>query len=386
MRDFFYVSNMNGVDWKAMHDKYAPLVQYVRHRDDLTYLIGEMISELNNSHTYITSGEKLRAEKIPLGLLGAKLSKHESGYFRIDKILEGASWSKELRSPLNDLNVDAKEGEFILAIDGRSVKDVDDIYKLLVYKANKEVMLTINSVPKMEGSRNVIVVPINDESQLYYYNWVQNNVKKVSEATNGEVGYLHIPDMGTEGLNNFAEYFYPQLNKKALIIDDRGNSGGNVSPMIIERLRRELTCSKMSRNVEEPYPIPTEMILGPKVLLIDHYSASDGDVFAYAFKKLKLGTLIGTRTWGGVVGISGTLPFLDGTELRKPQYATYSSDSSKWIVEGYGVDPDILIDNDPSREYYGKDDQLDKAIEVIKEQLKNYKGLPPIPPAPDRSK
>jgi tricorn protease len=386
MRDFFYVSNMAGIDWKAIHEKYAPLVPYVRHRDDLTYIIGEMIGELSTGHTYVGGGERPRTDKIATGLLGAKLSKDISGYFRIDKILDGANWSKDLRSPLKEIGINVKEGDYIIAMDGRPLKDVDDIYQLLLYKADKEILLTVNSKPVVTGGKNVLVIPISDESNLYYYNWVQNNIKKVNEATNDQVGYLHIPDMSTEGLNEFAKYFYPQLNKKVLIIDDRGNGGGNVSPMIIERLRRELTRSKMFRNSIVPYPSPTEMMMGPKILLIDQYSASDGDLFAYAFKKHQLGKVIGRRTWGGVVGISGTLPFIDGTELRKPEFASYSADSSAWIIEGIGVEPDIAIDNDPSREYLGIDDQLNKAIEIAKEQLKLYKPLPPIPPAPDKSK
>jgi len=386
MRDFFYVQNMNGVDWKAMHDKYALLVPFVRHRDDLTYIIGEMIGELNNGHAYVNSGEKPRADRIATGLFGAKLSKDKSGYFRIDKILDGANWNKELRSPLKDLGVNINEGDFIIAIDGKSLKDIDDIYKLMLYKPDKEILVSVNTKPEEKGCRKVLIIPVSDESNLYYYNWVQENIKKVNEDTNDQVGYIHIPDMSIEGLDEFAKYFYPQLNKKVLIIDDRGNAGGNVSPMIIERLKRELTRSKMFRNSDEPYPVPSEMMLGPKILLIDQYSASDGDLFAYAFKKHKMGTIIGRRTWGGVIGISGTLPFIDGTELRKPEFATYSADSSAWIVEGIGVEPDIAVDNDPSREYLGTDDQLDKAIAVAKEQLKLYKPLPPIPPAPDKSK
>ncbi len=386
MCDFFYVPNMVGVDWKAIHEKYAPLVPYVLHRDDLTYLIGEMIGELNTGHTYVNSGDKPKADRIAIGLLGAKISKDKSGYFQIDKILEGANWEKELRSPLEEPGVNVKEGDFIIAIDGRSVKDINDIYQLLLYKPDKEILLTINDKPEEKGSRKTIVVPISNESNLYYYNWVQNNIKKVKEATDDQVGYIHIPDMSSEGLNEFAKYFYPQLNKKVLIIDERGNGGGNVSPMIIERLKRELTRSKMFRNSDQPTSVPSEMMLGPKILLIDQYSASDGDLFAYAFKKHKMGTIIGHRTWGGVVGISGTLPFIDGTELRKPEFASYSADSSAWIVEGIGVEPDITIDNDPSREYQDIDDQLNKAIEIAKEQLKDYKPLPPIPVAPDKSK
>ena len=231
------------------------------------------------------------------------------------------------------------------------------------------------------------MVPIDDESELYYYEWVQGNIKKVNDATNGEVGYIHIPDMGPEGLNQFVKYFYPQIRKKALIIDDRGNGGGNVSPMIIERLRREIGLMGMGRNnIGDPTPGAT--INGPMVCLINQYSASDGDLFPYQFRKYNLGKLIGTRTWGGVVGIRGSLPFIDGGELTRPEFAHYSADGSQWIIEGHGVEPDIEVRNDPALEFKGTDEQLNKAIEVIKEEMAKWpmKDLPKPPPFPNKSK
>ncbi len=386
MRDFFYVENMHGVDWKAMHKKYDALIPYANHRADLTYIIGELIGELNVGHAYVNSGEMPKPDRTNLGLLGAKISKHSSGYFKIDEILNGAPWSKELRSPLLDIGVNVNQGEYILAIDGKSLNSFDDIYQTLIGKADRIVELTVNSKPELAGSRKVLVTPISDESQLYYYSWVQNNIKKVNEATNGEVGYIHIPDMGVEGLNEFVKYFYPQLTKKALIIDDRGNGGGNVSPMILERLSRVAYRANMRRGVEHPTPIPAQTHVGPKVLLIDRYSASDGDLFPYGFRELGLGPIIGVRSWGGIVGISGSLPFVDGGDLRKPEFTSFSTETGEWIIEGYGVDPDIEIDNDPYKEYIGIDEQLNKAIEVVKEELKSWKGLPPVPAALDKSK
>ncbi|HYW94640.1 MAG TPA: S41 family peptidase [Bacteroidales bacterium] len=386
-RDFFYVPNMHGVDWEAMKEKYGQLVPYVKTRDDLTYLIGEMIGELSIGHAYVTTGEKKqKPERIKTGLLGAKLSKTSSGYYQIKEILQGANWSKDLRSPLTEIGLNINEGDYILAINGVSTADMDDIYASLVGKAGITVELTVNSKPKMDGSRKVVVVPVDDEAQLYYYKWVQHNIDYVNEKTDGQVGYIHIPDMGPEGLNEFVKHFYPQLDKKGLIIDDRGNGGGNVSPMIIERLRRTVTRATMRRNFPVGEPVPNQMMLGPKVLLIDRYSASDGDLFAYSFKKHHIGTVIGTRTWGGVVGITGSLPFIDDQDLRKPEFASYSSEKSEWIVEGHGVDPDISIDNDPHQEFLGNDAQLDKAIEVITGQLKDYKPIPPVPNPPDKSK
>ena len=387
MRDFFYDRNMHGTDWEGLRDKYAALLPYVKHRDDLTYIIGELISELSVGHTYVLSGEKPKAERISTGLLGAKLSRQPSGYYRVDKILEGANWSKDLRSPLTEVGVNVNAGDYIIAVNGIPASSMPDIYSSLVGFADKQVELTVNTKPEAAGSRKVIVVPLADESALYYFNWVQNNMRKVSEATNNQVGYIHIPDMGTEGLNEFVKHYYPQLTKKGLIIDDRGNGGGSVSPMIIERLRREMVLSDVARNQTQGEPNPGGTHAGPKVCLIDNYSASDGDLFPFRFREMKLGKLIGVRTWGGVVGIRGPLPLIDGGQLFKPEFASYSKDGKGWPIEGYGVDPDIVVDNDPAKEYAGEDAQLNKAIEVILEEMKNYPGyVKPVPPYPVKNK
>jgi tricorn protease len=250
-----------------------------------------MIGELSIGHAYINSGEKAKPERIQTGLLGAEISKHSSGYFLIEKIMQGANWSGDLKSPLTEIGLNINEGDYILAINGNSVKASKDIYSMLVGMAGKEVELTINSKASEEGSRKVLVTPIADESKLVYYNWVKKNIDYVNEKTNGEVGYIHIPDMGPGGLNEFARYFYPQLDKKGLIVDDRGNGGGNVSPMIIERLRREITRATMRRGMPEGTSVPRQMILGPKVLLIDRYSASDGDLFPTLLKSINWGQL-----------------------------------------------------------------------------------------------
>ncbi|SFD92462.1 S41 family peptidase [Thermophagus xiamenensis] len=381
MRDFFYVENMHGRDWKAIHDKYAVLLPYVNHRNDLNYVIGEMIGELNVGHAYVNTGEKPSAERIKTGLLGATFQQHESGYFKITEILDGAPWSEKMYSPLQAPGVDVNVGDYILAIDRQSVKQADNIYELLVGKAGQTVELLVNSRPESDGARRVLVTPIDDESELYYFKWVNDNIRKVNEATNGRVGYIHIPDMGPNGLNKFVRFFYPQLDKEGLIIDDRGNGGGNVSPMILERLAREAYRVNMRRNSPEVTPVPNETLVGPKVALIDKYSASDGDLFAFGFKALGIGQTIGTRTWGGIVGITGSLPFIDGTQLRIPQFTSLSMDG-KWIIEGKGVQPDIEVENDPWKEFNGEDEQLNKAIEVVMQQLKDRKPLPTIPEAP----
>ncbi len=385
MRDFLYAPNLHGVDWPSIRKKYEVLLPFVNHRNDLSYIIGEMIGELNIGHAYVGGGERPAVKRIALGLLGAEMSKDAaSGYFKINKILRGENWNVNTRSPLTEIGLNVQEGEYIIAVNGASTSTMPNIYESLVNTAGKQVILKVNSKPQESGSRTVIVIPIEDESPLYYYDWVQKNIDKVSKATDGKVGYIHVPDMGVTGLNEFVKHFYPQLRKKALIIDVRGNGGGNVSPMLIERLRRELAMFNVSRNTTA-YSNPREMILGPMVCMLDEFSASDGDLFPYRFKKHKLGKLIGKRSWGGVVGIRGTLPFVDGGVLNKPEFAPFDTDGKNWIIEGYGVDPDIFVDNDPAREFAGIDDQLNKTIEVILEELKTKgKEIPDVPEYPIR--
>jgi len=385
MRDFFYAPNMHGVDWRAMKEKYQPLVSYVNHRADLTYIIGEMIGELNVGHTYVGEGDTPDVKRINTGLLGAELERDpDSKYYQVKTILKGQNWDKSIISPLTEIGVDVKEGDYILGVNGQPTNTMANFYESLVNMAGKQVVLTVNSSPEEKRSRKVTILPIDDERKLYYLDWVEGNIKKVHDATDGKVGYVHVPDMGTKGLNEFVKYFYPQLRKKALIIDVRGNGGGNVSPMLIERLRREVVMIDMSRN-NAPRPDPSAVLIGPLVCLADEFSASDGDLFTYRFKKLKMGKVIGKRTWGGVVGIRGSLPLIDGGYLNRPEFASYDPQTREWIIEGRGVEPDIYVDNDPALEYEGIDQQLTKAIEEILEELKIQEfNIPDIPPFPKK--
>ncbi len=380
MRDGFYLENMHGVDWMAMKRKYEVLLPYVKNRLDLNYIIGEMIGELNVGHAYINPGEYDKPSRIQTGLLGAEVSRHAgSGFFRIEKILPGASWSKDLRSPLTEPGIEVRVNDYIVAIDGIPTNTVKDMYNLLVGKANVPTELLLNSKPQLSGARKIVINPLASEYALYHYNWVQENIRKVDKATNGKVGYVYIPDMGVEGLNEFSRYFYPQLDKEGLIIDDRANGGGNVSPMILERLAREPYRLTMYRGSNRTRTIPDAVQVGPKVCLINKYSASDGDLFPWGFCALGLGKLIGTRTWGGIVGISSSLPFIDGTDMRVPFFTSYDPKTGDWIIENYGVAPDIEVDNDPVKEWNGEDEQLNRAIEEIMKELKNRKPLPQVP-------
>ncbi len=381
MRDFVYDPNLHGVNWKLMGERYRPLVEHVNHRTDLTYVIGELIGELNLGHTYVGGGDYPKPGRIPLGLLGAKVERDvSSGYYRITTILKGQNWESDLRSPLTDIGVDVKEGEYIVGVDGKPTNTMADLFIAFVGKAGKQVTLTVNGKASESGSRKVVIVPTENEQQLYYFKWVEDNIGKVSKATNGRVGYIHIPDMGVNGLNEFVKYYYPQLRKEALIIDVRGNGGGNVSPMIIERLRREAAMIGIARNATPSFD-PGGTHVGPKVMLLDEFSASDGDIVAYRFKQYAIGPVIGKRSWGGVVGIRGSLPLLDGGYLNKPEFSRYDLEGKEWIMEGKGVEPDIRVENDPAKEFAGEDQQLNRGIEEVMKLLeKNPPRLVPPPP------
>jgi tricorn protease len=386
MRDFFYSPTMNGIDWKAMRDKYAALLPFVNHRNDLTYILGELIGELNSGHAYITGGERPEAPRIALGLLGAELSRDPATRaYRIDRILPGENWNKHTRSPLTEIGVNVKPGDYILAINNTPVSSLPNLYDALIGTAGKQVILRVNSKPTDAGARDVTVVPTDDEAPLYYLDWVQKNIDYVNKKTNGEVGYVHVPDMGRPGLDEFTKLYFPQIRKHALIVDVRGNGGGFVSPLVIERLRRALVMIEIARNAM-PQTDPQQTFTGPMVTLIDEYSASDGDIFPYRFKTLGLGKLIGKRTWGGVIGIREPLPLVDGGQFFKPEFAAYSKDGKRWIIEGHGVDPDIVVDNDPTKEFKGEDQQLDRAIQEMQDELKTKRyELPSPPPWPNRN-
>jgi tricorn protease len=377
---------MHGYDWEALRERYEPLLDHVGHRSDLNYVIGEMIAELNAGHAYVGGGDYPHPRRIPTGLLGARLRRDAgTGYYKIVKILKGPRWDPSLRSPLDELGVNVKDGDYILAVNGKPVNELRTIYEALVNQAGKPVTLKVNAKPEEKGAREVTVTPIDNEAELYYHDWVEGNLKKVTEATGGQVAYIHVPDMQQKGLNQFVRYFYPQVNRKALIIDVRGNGGGNVSPMLIERLRRELVMVDIARN-GIPTPDPADQLVGPKVCLMNEFSASDGDLFPYRFKQEKLGKLVGKRSWGGVVGIRNSLPLVDGGTLNRPEFSRFDVTGKQWVIEGHGVDPDIVVDNDPAKEYAGEDQQLNKAIEVILEELKTgEKDLPPAPPYPKKN-
>ncbi len=385
-RDFFYAANMNGYDWNALRDQYRPLVDYVAHRSDLNYVMGEMVAELSNSHSYISGGDIELPKRTPVALLGARIELDaDAGRYRIAKIYHGQNEEELYRSPLTEVGVDAKEGDYILQIDGRELTAKDNPYEFLRGKADHPVQLRVNAKPVLDASRTISYRPITSEADLIYLDWVTHNREVVDKATSGKVGYLHLPDMGKDGIREFIKYYYPQIRKQALIVDDRGNGGGNVSQMLIARLSLPLLGTSFERLDRQTNTYPYTVFYGPKVCLIDETSASDGDIFPYMFRQAGLGPLIGKRTWGGVVGISGHGPLLDGGEVFVPEFATASVEG-KYVIEGHGVDPDIEVENDSADVIEGRDPQLKRAIEEIEKALQaNPKTLPQRPPEPDKA-
>jgi len=380
-RDFFYVKNMNGYDWNALRDQYRPLVDYVSHRSDLNYLLGEMIAELNVSHAYVDGGDFEIPRRAPVGLPGARFELDAAaGRYRIARIFHGQNEEDLYRAPLTEVGVDAKEGDYVLAIDGQELTAKDNPYELLRNKSANPVELTLNSKPTFDGARKTSYRPISQERSLIYLDWVTRNRDYVSQKTGGRIGYIHIPDMGENGIREFIKYYYPQIRKEGLIVDVRGNGGGNISQMLINRLREAILGTGFSRTSDETATYPGTLFVGPMVCMINETSASDGDIFPYMFKRAGLGPLIGKRTWGGVVGISGHGPLIDGGQVFVPEFATASVDG-QYVIEGHGVDPDIDVANDPADVVGGKDAQLDRAIAEVTKALETHPHTLPKRPA-----
>jgi tricorn protease len=362
-----------------MHDKYAGLLPSVSDRYSLTYILGEMIGELSNSHTYVGGGDYPDLHPVNVGLLGVDFELDQGGVYRIKKIYPGQNWNGELRSPLTEPGINVKEGDYLIAINGRQLRAPQNPYELFVNTANETVTLTVNAKPSEDGTRNVQVKPINDEYNLRELNMIETNRQKVDATTGGKVGYVYLPDMGGPGLDEFVKQYFPQIRKQGLIIDVRYNGGGFVDELIFERLRRILSSMDSARNWQSG-TVPPNVFNGSMVCLTNHYAASDGDIFSYAFKFYKLGPLIGERTWGGVRGIRGNIPLIDGGYITRPEFSRYDL-NSRWVVENKGVQPDIVVENRPEQVVAGKDPQLDRAIqEVMKAIQQNPKKLPPRPP------
>ena len=372
-RDTFYDKNMVGLDWNAVGRKYAAMLPSVSDRQDLNYILGMMIGELGTGHAYITAlGDTEVTTVAPVGMLGVDYA-IEGGKIKLAKIYRGYT---DNVGPLGALGVEVKDGEYLLAINGKPVNANTSVSELLVDKVNKIVTLTVSPSPSGAG-REVKVKPIGNEAGLRYDTWVEERRQIIDKLSGGRIGYMHVPNTGVEGIIGFMKGFYSQSGKEAFIIDERFNGGGFIPTFFVEFLQRKMITAMYQRGGAE-IGFPTQSLDGPKVMLVNEYAGSGGDMFPWLFKNAELGPLIGKRTWGGLVGINGSTTLVDGGGVTSPGFGIFDTIRGEWIAENKGVDPDIDIDNDPASIARGEDKQLEAGVKYLLDQLKQGKGRKPF--------
>ena len=395
-RDFFYVNNLHGVDWDAIYKQYHAMLKDAASREDVSFIIGEMIAELNVGHAYYWGGDGESSPTRPVGMLGVDFEVatetddegNDHTAYRIAKIYEGADWDSDARNPLNQLGLDIDEGTYILAVNGRKLNTDEDPWAAFIGTAGKQTTITFaDALAGDDETRNVrdyTLEPMGSESNLRYRAWIEHNRQYVEDATDGKVGYIYVPDTGVNGQNNLFRQFYGQIGKEALIIDERWNGGGQIPTRFIELLNRPRT-NYWARRDGKDWPWPYDSHQGPKCMLINGLAGSGGDMFPWLFRYNELGKLIGMRTWGGLVGISGVPGLIDGGYTAVPTFGFYETDGT-WGIEGHGVEPDIEVIDDPSQLAKGKDPQLDAAIAEMLKEIENNPYTPAVRPSdPDRS-
>ena len=380
-RDYFYAPNMHGVDWKAAREKYSIFIPHLAARADLNRVIQWMCSELSVGHHRVGGGDDFaQLRTVPGGLLGADYT-IESGRYRFKKVYGGLNWNPELRAPLSEPGVNVRPGEYLLAVAGRQLRPPTNIYSVFENTAEKLVDITVGSNPDGSRSRTVAVVPIPDEHALRNRDWVEGNLKKVTAATEGRVAYVYVPNTAAEGYKYFKRYFFPQAYKEAVIVDERFNAGGNLADYYLDILRRPLVAYWAMRYGDD-MKTPSASIQGPKVMIIDETAGSGGDLLPWMFHKFGMGTIVGQRTWGGLVGILGFPVLMDGGTVTAPNLAIWTPEQG-WVVENEGVPPDIEVEQTPADVIAGRDPQLEKAIEVAMSELKKHPmATPKRPPYP----
>ena len=376
-RDFFYDPNMHGVDWNALKVRYGALVDAAVTRWDMDWILGQFIAELNSSHTYNYAGEEEQAPARSVGMLGADWEL-ANGAYRIKQIIRGGPWDAAVRSPLDEPGVAVKAGEYVLAVNGERVDPKKDPWAAFQGLGGKTVVLTVNASPSLSGAREVVVSCLSDETELRYRAWIEERRQIVDKATNGKVGYIYVQSTGVDAQNELVRQFMAQFRKDGLIIDERWNSGGQIPDRFIELLDRPVLAYwavRDGRNQQWP-PVAHR---GPEVMLINGWSGSGGDAFPFYFREAGLGPLIGSRTWGGLIGISGSPAFTDGGTVSVPTFRMFDP-SGKWFAEGHGVDPDIKVDEDPTALANGTDPQLQRAIKEVMDRVAAEKPVPAHPP------
>lgn len=383
-RDFFYAPNMHGADWPAMRERYSTFLDHVGHREDLNYLLSQMLGELVVGHAYVGGGDMARPETVPVGLLGADYEIAD-GYYRITRIYTGENWNPDLRAPLTEPGIDVSEGDYLLAVNGQSLTADTNLYKLFEKTADRQTVLRINSQPTEEGARTATVVPVSQERGLRFRAWIEDNRRKVDEASGGRVAYVYMPNTSWWGYHFFNRDYFSHLDREAVIIDERFNGGGSIADYIIDMLDRPLLSYWATRE-GKPFQSPNASILGPKVMIINEYASSGGDALPLYFRRRGLGKLVGKRTWGGLVGVYDYPILMDGGGVSAPRMAIFSPDG-EWEVENEGVAPDIEVEMTPKLVIEGHDPQLEKAIEVVMKELEeNPVKKVSRPPYPNRAR
>lgn len=377
-RDYFYDPNMHGVDWPAVLKQYQAMLPDAASRADVGFLISELISELNVGHAYYSDDSNENVPRVSVGMLGCDFEK-VSGAYRIAKIYRGAPWDTDAMGPLSQPGVKIGVGDYILAVNGMPVNPNEDPWAAFQDMANRPIVLTVSSKPTLDkDARDVTVRPVGSEGSLRYRAWIEENRKKVEELSGGKVGYIYVPDTGINGQSDLVRQFVGQMTKQALLIDDRWNGGGQIPTRFIELLNRPMTNLWAIRDGKDSL-WPPDSHQGPKAMLVNGLAGSGGDCFPYYFRQAKLGKLIGTRTWGGLVGLSGNPGLMDGSSVTVPTFAFYENDGT-WAVEGHGVDPDIEVLDDPSKMQNGGDPQIEAAVKHLLEELKRKPFVQPNRP------
>ena len=365
-RDFFYDPNTHGLDIEKAKKLYAPYVEAVVHRDDLNYLFREMLNQIGVGHMFIGGGDQQRPSFVPGGLLGADY-KIENGRYRFARVYNGENWNPQLRAPLTAPGVNVKAGEYLIAVNGREVKATDNVYQFFESTANKQIVIRVGANPDGKGAREVTVVPTANEGGLRNLAWIEDNRRTVERLSGGKLAYVYIPNTGGPGYASFNRYFFAQTNKAGAVIDERFNGGGLLADYVVEYLNRQ-QLAKIAFRDGKDWNVPAGAIYGPKAMLINELAGSGGDAMPWFFKKLKVGPLIGKRTWGGLVRASGIPTLMDGGSIRAPNGAVYGL-NGEWEVENVGVAPDIEVEYDPSLWRAGRDPQLEKAVEYLMAEL-----------------
>jgi tricorn protease len=377
-RDWFYATNYHGLDLKATAAKYEPYLQSVQSRADLNYLFEEMLGELTVGHMFIGGGDQPSAPRVQGGLLGADYTV-ENGRYRFARIYNGENWNPDAHAPLTQPGVQVKVGEYLLKVNGQDVLPTREVSGYFEATAGKQTVLQVGPSPDGVGSREVTVVPVSSEHGLRYLAWIEDNRRKVDQLSGGKIAYVHVPDTGEGGYTSFNRYFFAQVGREGIVVDERFNHGGSAADYILDYLRRTLMSYFLVRDGED-LPVPQGAIFGPKAMIINEYAGSGGDLMPWMFRKSKLGPLIGKRTWGGLVGIGGYPILMDGGSVNAPHFAFWNPNGT-WDVENHGVDPDIEVEWDPALWRAGHDPQLEKAVEVVLDELKKHPLPKPAHPA-----